>query len=86
MGSGVDSGIDSLKNFAIAAAGIGGAIDLGMQALDNMNVESRLAAKLGATGGLAEEYGDMAGGLYRDASRPRWKKQPTPSPSSHRLS
>ncbi|WP_238780437.1 phage tail tape measure protein [Prescottella equi] len=67
MGSGVDSGIDSLKNFAIAAAGIGGAIDLGMQALDNMNVESRLAAKLGATGGLAEEYGDMAGGLYRDA-------------------
>ncbi|WP_205915229.1 phage tail tape measure protein [Prescottella equi] len=67
MGPGVDSGIDSLKNFAIAAAGIGGAIDLGMQALDNMNVESRLAAKLGATGGLAEEYGDMAGGLYRDA-------------------
>lgn len=67
MGSGVDSGVDSLKNFAIAAAGIGGAIDLGMQALDNMNVESRLAAKLGATGGLAEEYGDMAGGLYRDA-------------------
>ncbi|NKT17579.1 hypothetical protein GS688_07695 [Rhodococcus hoagii] len=67
MGSGVDSGIDSLKNFAIAAAGIGGAIDIGMQTLDNMNVESRLAAKLGATGDLAEQYGDMAGGLYKDA-------------------
>lgn len=67
MGSGVDNGIDKLKGFAIAAAGIGGAIDIGMQTLDNMNVESRLAAKLGATGDLAEQYGDMAGGLYKDA-------------------
>ncbi|ORL83897.1 phage tail tape measure protein [Prescottella equi] len=67
MGSGVDGGIDKLKGLAVAAAGIGGAIDIGMQTLDNMNVESRLAAKLGATGDLAEQYGDMAGGLYRDA-------------------
>lgn len=58
-------GVDSLKNFAIAAAGIGSAVDLGMQAIENMNVESKLAAQLGATGDLAAEYGDMAGNLYR---------------------
>ncbi|WP_192895600.1 hypothetical protein, partial [Mannheimia haemolytica] len=41
------------------------AIGLGMAAMDNMDIESKLAAQLGATGDLAAEYGDRAGALYR---------------------
>lgn len=65
MGDKLKSGTDDLGKFAIAAAGIGSAIGLGMQAFDNMDVESRLAASLGATGDLAAQYGDMAGSLWK---------------------
>ncbi|WP_404314343.1 phage tail tape measure protein [Prescottella equi] len=65
MGSGVDSGIGKVTALAGALAGIGGAAALGMQALDNMDVENRLAVQLGATPELAEQYGDMAGQLYK---------------------
>ena len=66
-GDGADSGIGKLAGFTAAIAGIGGAVELGMQALDNLNIENKLAAQLGATGELAAEYGDIAGGLYKNA-------------------
>lgn len=65
LGDKIKGGVDDLGKFAIAAAGIGGAIGLGMQAMDNMDVESKLAAQLGATGDLAAQYGDMAGSLWK---------------------
>ncbi|PTR42026.1 phage-related minor tail protein [Rhodococcus sp. OK611] len=65
FGDRVKNGGVELKDFAVAAAGIGGAVAIGMQALDNMDVESRLAAQLGATGDLAAKYGDDAGKLWK---------------------
>ncbi|WP_027500805.1 phage tail tape measure protein [Rhodococcus sp. UNC363MFTsu5.1] len=65
FGGKVKSGADDLGKFAIAAAGIGGAVALGMQAFDNMDVESKLAAQLGATGDLAAKYGDQTGNLWK---------------------
>ncbi|ORL30462.1 phage tail tape measure protein [Prescottella equi] len=65
FGDKIKGGVSDLGKFTAAAAGIGSAIGLGMAAMDNMDIESKLAAQLGATGDLAAEYGDRAGALYR---------------------
>lgn len=64
LGGSLDSGLGKIGAFTAGLAGIGGAVALGMQAIDNMNVESKLAAQLGATGELAAQYGDQAGALF----------------------
>lgn len=63
-----DGAVDLAKKLgglAIAAAGIGSAMDLAMQGLDNDMVMDKLAASLGASPELAKEYGESAGRLYR---------------------
>lgn len=63
-----DGAVDLAKKLgglAIAAAGIGSAMDLAMQGLDNDMVMDKLAASLGASPALAKEYGESAGRLYR---------------------
>ncbi|RVW06222.1 phage tail tape measure protein [Rhodococcus spongiicola] len=60
-----DIGVGKIGAFAAAVAGIGGAVGLGMQALDNLDIENRLGVQLGATPELAEQYGEMAGELYK---------------------
>ncbi|RAL31147.1 phage tail tape measure protein [Rhodococcus sp. AQ5-07] len=62
-----DSAVDLAKKLgglAVAAAGIGGAMDLAMTSLNNEAVMDKLAAQLGASPELAEEYGKSAGKLY----------------------
>ncbi|WP_157662916.1 phage tail tape measure protein [Prescottella equi] len=59
------AGVGKLKNFAIAAAGIGTAVEMAMQAIENIDLKNTLAASLGATGSLAAEYGGMAGDLWK---------------------
>lgn len=65
LGAKADGGAKKVGELAVAAAGIGGAVALGMQAMDDMDVKSKLAGQLGATGALAEKYGDDAGKLWR---------------------
>lgn len=65
IGSSASNAAKSVAGMAVAAAGIGGAMELVGQAFENMDIESNLAAQLGATGDLAAEYGDMAGSLYK---------------------
>ena len=62
--SGLDSGAKKLAAFAVAGAGVGGAMELGMKSLENGATFDKLAAQMGATGDLAKEYGTMAGQLY----------------------
>ncbi|WP_158170980.1 phage tail tape measure protein [Rhodococcus sp. JT-3] len=62
--SGLDSGTKKLAGFAAGAAGLGGAVDLGMKSLENGATFDKMAAQMGATGDLAKEYGKEAGSLY----------------------
>lgn len=62
--SGLDSGTKKLAGFAAGAAGLGGAVDLGMKSLENGATFDKMAAQMGATGDLAKEYGKEAGALY----------------------
>lgn len=62
--SGLDTGAKKLAAFAVAGAGVGGAMELGMKSLENGQTFDKLAAQMGATGDLAKEYGTMAGQLY----------------------
>lgn len=64
-GDSAQAATSKLTALATAAAGIGGAMALGMQALENDAITNKLAASLGATGDLAAEYGDRAGRLYQ---------------------
>ena len=61
---GLDTGVKKLAAFAVAGAGVGGAMELGMKSLENGATFDKLAAQMGATGDLAKEYGTMAGSLY----------------------
>lgn len=65
IGSSASNAAKSVAGMAVAAAGIGGAMELVGQAFENMDIESNLAAQLGATGDLAAEYGAHAGELYK---------------------
>ncbi|WP_343466446.1 phage tail tape measure protein [Rhodococcus aetherivorans] len=64
-GESAQAATSKLTALATAAAGIGGAMALGMQAIENEQIGNKLAASLGATGDLAAEYGDRAGRLYQ---------------------
>jgi phage-related minor tail protein len=50
--------------FAIAAAGVGGGIELISQALAGTDIQATLSAQLGATPQMAAEFGQIAGRLY----------------------
>lgn len=65
FGGSADAAGGKLAGLATAAAGIGGAFAVGMQAIENAQIENKLAAQLGATGPLAQEYGENAARLYR---------------------
>ena len=65
IGSSASNAAKSVAGMAVAAAGIGGAMELVGQAFENMDITSNLAAQLGATGDLAAEYGEHAGQLYK---------------------
>lgn len=62
--SGLDSGTKKLAGLAAGAAGVGGAMELGMKSLENGATFDKMAAQMGATGELAKEYGKEAGSLY----------------------
>ncbi|UPK64895.1 hypothetical protein MYP14_05965 [Rhodococcus pyridinivorans] len=66
LGDQLAEGAKKLGGFAAAAAGIGGAMELAMGAIENEQITNKLAAQMGATGDLAAEYGQKAGRLYRD--------------------
>ncbi|WP_037184842.1 phage tail tape measure protein [Rhodococcoides fascians] len=67
FGDDADAAGGKLKNLAVAAAGIGSAVELGLAAIDNQAVTNKLAASLGATGELGAEYGQITGDLYKNA-------------------
>lgn len=52
--------------FAVAAVGIGSAMELAGGMIENQQITNKLAAQMGATGPLAAEYGKKAGDLYRN--------------------
>ncbi|WP_367582254.1 phage tail tape measure protein [Tsukamurella tyrosinosolvens] len=56
--------VGNLKNLAVAAAGIGTAMDLATTAMDFEGATAKLNASLGATGPLAEEYGKNVATLW----------------------
>lgn len=63
-----DSAVDLAKKLgglAVAAAGIGSAMDLAMTSMDNGAITDKLAASLGASPKLAEQYGKSTGDLYK---------------------
>ncbi|QOV97149.1 hypothetical protein [Rhodococcus pyridinivorans] len=66
LGDQLGEGAKKLAGFAAAAAGVGGAMELAMGAIENEGITNKLAAQMGATGDLAAEYGQRAGALYRD--------------------
>jgi phage-related minor tail protein len=61
---GLDTGAKKLAAFAVAGAGVGGAMELGMKSLENGATFDKLAAQMGASSTMAKEYGTMAGSLY----------------------
>ncbi|OZF41920.1 phage tail tape measure protein [Rhodococcus sp. 14-2470-1a] len=67
FGDDADAAGGKIKNLAVAAAGIGSAVELGLSAIDNQAVTNKLAASLGATGELGAEYGAITGNLYKGA-------------------
>ncbi|MCD5419787.1 hypothetical protein LRS71_09495 [Rhodococcus pyridinivorans] len=66
LGDQLAEGAKKLGGFAAAAAGIGGAMELAMGAIESEQITNKLAAQMGATGDLAAEYGQKAGALYRN--------------------
>lgn len=64
LGGGLSSTTKQLAGMAAAGAGIGGAMELGMRSLENGALNDKLAASLGASPELAQQYGKMAGDLY----------------------
>ncbi|WP_200170741.1 phage tail tape measure protein [Tomitella cavernea] len=56
--------VSQIKDFVGAAAGIGAAVAVGMEAINQAQLTDTLAASLGATPGQAAEYGRLAGDLY----------------------
>lgn len=64
-----DGAVDLAKKLgglAIAAAGIGSAMDLASQSLEKSKIGSKLAASFGETPEEAKRYGEVAGNLYAD--------------------
>ncbi|MDZ7910798.1 MAG: hypothetical protein U5O16_03030 [Rhodococcus sp. (in: high G+C Gram-positive bacteria)] len=64
-----DSAVDLAKKLgglAIAAAGIGSAMDLATQSMEKSQLGSKLAASFGETPEEAKRYGEVAGNLYAD--------------------
>lgn len=64
-----DGAVDLAKKLgglAIAAAGIGSAMDLATQSLEKSQLGSKLAASFGETPEEAKRYGEVAGNLYAD--------------------
>lgn len=66
LGGHLSDGAKKLGAFAVAAAGIGGAMEIAAGAVENQQITNKLAAQMGATGPLAAEYGQKAGDLYRN--------------------
>lgn len=64
MGAKAGGAIGNLKNLAVAAAGIGSAMELASTAMDMTESTALMNASLGATGKLAEDYGKSASALY----------------------
>lgn len=64
MGDRAGGAIGNLKNLAVAAAGIGSAMEIATAAMDFEGAAAAMNASLGATGALAEEYGKAAADLY----------------------
>ncbi|WP_051159105.1 hypothetical protein [Tsukamurella sp. 1534] len=64
MGEKAGGAIGNLKNLAVAAAGIGSAMEIATSAMDFESATAKMNATLGATGGLAEDYGKSAATLY----------------------
>ncbi|MGX6508289.1 aggregation-promoting factor C-terminal-like domain-containing protein [Rhodococcus sp. SJ-2] len=65
FGDAASGAAGKLAGLATAVVGIGSAIELGMQGIENQQITNKLAAQMGATGDLAAEYGQEAGALYR---------------------
>ena len=65
FGEAASGAAGKVAGLATAVVGIGSAIELGMQGIENQQITNKLAASMGATGPLAAEYGEMAGSLYR---------------------
>ncbi|MDV6271108.1 phage tail tape measure protein [Rhodococcus globerulus] len=64
-----DSAVELVKKLgglAIAAAGIGSAMDLATQSMEKSQLGSKLAASLGESPDEAKRYGEIAGNLYAD--------------------
>lgn len=64
-----DSAVELVKKLgglAIAAAGIGSAMDLATQSMEKSQLGSKLAASLGESPEEAKRYGEIAGNLYAD--------------------
>ncbi len=61
---GATSAASNIGKLAVAAAGIGSAMEVATSAMDFEAVTAKMNASLGATGPLAEEYGRTAGELY----------------------
>ncbi|MGX7727601.1 aggregation-promoting factor C-terminal-like domain-containing protein [Rhodococcus sp. 5G237] len=66
FGDAASGAAGKLAGLATAVVGIGSAIELGMQGIENQQITNKLAASMGATGDLAAEYGQKAGELYRN--------------------
>ncbi|MEE2058977.1 aggregation-promoting factor C-terminal-like domain-containing protein [Rhodococcus artemisiae] len=65
FGEAASGAAGKVAGLATAVVGIGSAIELGMQGIENQQITNKLAAQMGATGDLAAEYGVKAGTLYR---------------------
>ncbi|MFI2216522.1 phage tail tape measure protein [Rhodococcus sp. NPDC019627] len=64
FGGSVSGAIGDLKGFAIAAAGIGGAMSTVGAAIEREGVGRKVAASFGESAEEAKRYGDLAGELY----------------------
>ncbi|NMD55184.1 MULTISPECIES: phage tail tape measure protein [Tsukamurella] len=64
VGQKAGGAIGNLKNLAVAAAGIGSAMEIASASMDMQGATAKMNASLGATGPLAEEYGKTAASLY----------------------
>ena len=66
FGSGVTGAIGDLKGFAVAAAGIGGAVATVGSAIEREAIGNKLSASFGESKEEAKRYGELAGNLYAD--------------------
>ncbi|WP_336793024.1 phage tail tape measure protein [Gordonia malaquae] len=64
VGEGARGAIGDLGKMAIAAAGVSSAMEVASSAMDFESATAAMNAGLGATGALAEEYGQVAGSLW----------------------